>query len=362
MRRHVLIIDRHQFGSLVDPYQYCRHLGKDLDFTYVCWDYGHPTPSVENTRVILVSRSGSKLARLSRFIRRSLTEMAGSKYDLHIVVYFAGCGILGLLSRIVPTVLDIRTGYVAGGRIRTWFRNALIAVESTFFSDVSIITEGLRKQLRLKESKCVVIPLGADPIEVQRKDFSCLKLLYVGTLQHRRIHDTVRGLSLFCQRAGADVLPEYEIVGSGRPSDEEALRAAIAECACGTRIRYYGRVPHSELLPFFQRNNVGVAYIPIVPAFESQPSTKVFEYLLAGMVVLATETTENRRVITTENGVLCRDTPEGFCSALADLHRLRVTYDSAPIRLGTERHTWAHITRDQLLPYWRRLMEGSTRE
>lgn len=352
MKRKVLIIARSQFGSLVDPYQYCRHLRDLVDFTYVCWDYGHPTPDTEGTRVILVSRSGGKVARLARLIRRARAELARSEYDLHVIVYFAGCSLLSLGSRSSPTVLDIRTGYVRGGTIQTFLHNRLLALESLFFRHISIIADGLRKQLGLPEKKCKVIPLGADPVETGDKDFDALRLLYVGTLQHRRIHETVEGFCRFYQGSPDRRRATYEIVGGGSPSDEEALRAAIAAHDGESRVEYRGRVPHASLRPFLARNNVGVAYIPIVPEFDNQPSTKIFEYLLAGMAVVATETSENRRLVEPHNGVLCRDTPRSFQRALEQLHERRVRFDSALIRKDTSAFTWAHITHNQLLPYW----------
>ncbi len=356
MKRKILIIARSQFGSLVDPYQYCRHLRDLVDFTYVCWDYGHETPDPEGTRVILVSRSGGKVARLARLIRRARAELARPEYDLHAVVYFAGCSLLSIGSRSAPTVLDIRTGYVRGGTIQTFFHNKLLAIESLFFGNISIIADGLRKQLGLPETKCKVIPLGADPVETGNKGFDPLRLLYVGTLQHRRIHETVQGFCRFYQGSPDRRHATYEIVGGGSPSDEEALRTAIATYDTDSKVEYIGRVPHAALRPFLVRNNVGVAYIPIVPEFDNQPSTKIFEYLLAGMVVVATETSENRHLVGSSNGVLCQDTPEAFQRALEQLHDRRCQFDSTVIRKDTDRFTWAHITHNQLLPYWESLM------
>lgn len=356
MTHRVLIVGQSQFGSLVDTYQYCRHLQGPIDFTYICWDYGNKPLELEGTRVILVSRSGGKVQRLGRLIRRAREEMLSARYDLCVVVYFEGCSLLRTASRALPTVLDIRTGYVRGGKVQTFLHNRLLLLESMLYRHVSIISDGLRKQLRLREEKCQVIPLGADPVDAGDKEFTALRLLYVGTLQHRRIHETVRGFCMFYKGSPDRTSSTYEIVGTGSPSDVEALRTAIAERDESSRIRFVGRVSHAELRPFLVHNNVGVAYIPITPEFDNQPSTKVFEYLLAGMAVIATETSENRRLVNMKNGVLCRDTPEGFCEALAQLSDSRGHYDSSVIRGGTSSFTWRHITHNQLLPYWESLM------
>jgi len=275
-----------------------------------------------------------------------------SQYVLHVVVYFPGCSVLGIMSRHIPTVLDIRTGYVRGGRLRTWFHNTLLALESMFFGKISIISDGLRAQLRLPEAKCQVIPLGADLIDAGRKDFEGLRPLYIGTLQHRRIHESVHGFCLFYRGLQARAQATYEIVGPGSESDVEALQSEIERSDAESRVKYHGRVAHAELKPFLQRSNMGVAYIPLVPEFDNQPPTKIFEYLLAGMAVVATETAANRRLVCGDNGVLCRDTPESFRLALEQLYARRAGYDSAVIRKDTDRFTWAHITHKQLLPYW----------
>jgi len=44
-----------------------------------------------------------------------------------------------------------------------------------------------------------------------------------------------------------------------------------------------------------------------VPYYDCQPATKTFEYILSGMVCIATSTYENKKLINNINGVLCND-------------------------------------------------------
>ena len=90
---------------------------------------------------------------------------------------------------------------------------------------------------------------------------------------------------------------------------------------------------------------------PLRVTFQSQPSTKGFEYLSAGMPVLATDTVENRKVIGPENGVLFQDTADRFHTVLKTFYGQRGTYDSGRIWANSVYHSWEHIINADLECY-----------
>jgi hypothetical protein len=75
--------------------------------------------------------------------------------------------------------------------------------------------------------------------------------------------------------------------------------------------------------------------------------------------VIATRTFENERVISPANGVLCDDTPEGFCRALGLLHERWGAYDPAAIQRASEEYSWRAIVQSDLLPILERLCTGA---
>ena len=107
----------------------------------------------------------------------------------------------------------------------------------------------------------------------------------------------------------------------------------------------------NKLGPFYERCNVGVAYIPKTEFFDIQPSTKIFEYLFAGMPVIATATLENKRVIMNDNGILIEDNPESFYEGLKRLYNKRHFFDSKIIKKTCGQYSWNRIVKKNLRPY-----------
>lgn len=357
MRKRILIISQAQFGAVIAPYQYSRYLKDRFDITYLCWDYESPRLDEEGVGVRYVSRQGGKIRRLVRLIRESIREIRRGNYDLVFVVYFQGCFFLPLAAKREPMVLDIRTGYVRSRGLKRWLNNRLIWFESLFFKYITILSESLREDLGIAARKCCLVPLGATHADFPPKTFDEAHLLYVGTLRHRNMEKTVEGFSRFYREQNGCLPASYVIVGAGHPEEEQRLRDAIERSSCPQKINYVGWVDHKDLGKYFAEANIGVAFIPLEDHFQFQPATKVFEYLLAGMPVIATSTYENARTINDTNGVLISDTPADFCRGLHRVLQERQRFDSAAISSSSTKYTWAYIIEHQLLPYLTSLME-----
>jgi len=360
VNERVLILSQVQFGSVIAPYQYSRYLKDRFAITYLCWDYGSSRVDEPGVTVIYVSRRGGKIQRLARFIRECIREIRQGNYDLVFVVYFQGCFLLPLFTGRNRKVLDIRTGYVRSRGIKRWLSNRLIYFESLFYRSVTILSESLREDLGIAAGKSCLVPLGATHAEFPPKTFEEINLLYVGTLQHRSIEKTVEGFSSFYDAHHGELKMSYVIVGAGRPDDERRLRDAIQRSSCSQCIRYAGWVDHKDLGTYFAEANVGVAFIPLEDHFQVQPATKVFEYLLAGMPVIATNTLENARTINRTNGVLTSDTPGDFCRGLDEMLHSRHLYDSGAISRASTRYSWSYIIANQLYPYLMTLLKEPT--
>lgn len=358
MKKRILILSQAQYGSVIAPYQYTRYLKDRFDFTYLCWDYGSKRVEEPDVSVVYVSRGGRKATRLLRFIHEALREITKGRYDLVFVVYFQGAFLLPLLARRERMVLDIRTGYIRASGFQRWLNNALITFETFFFKHVTILADSLREDLHIPARKCCLVPLGAEHAEFPPKSFEDLRLLYVGTLERRFIEKTVVGFSRFCEEMRGCRNMSYVIVGGGRPVDKQRLQEAIEQSPCANSVHYVGWVDHKDLGKYFHEANIGVAFVPLEDRYQAQPATKVFEYLLAGMPVIATKTRENVKSINDTNGVLVSDTPEDFCHGLHALVEASHRYDSVSISRASRVYSWRHIINGQLYPYLVALMEG----
>lgn len=208
---------------------------------------------------------------------------------------------------------------------------------------ITVISESLAKLLKLKKS--TILPLGADMISETIKNFSLMKLIYVGTITNRNIHDTIKGFKQF--QLENDVQLSYDIFGCGIESDEKKIIEAIGS---SKNIYFHGYKHHSEIQKYFDECTIGVSYVPITSYFDVQPPTKTYEYILSGLICIATKTFENSKLITPQNGVLCEDNSESFLKALEVIWANKKMYDSEVIRASLKDHTWKNIVETKLKP------------
>ncbi|MGA9119732.1 MAG: glycosyltransferase [Bacteroidota bacterium] len=348
--KRLLIVNQHQFGYLTDSYAWCKYLRNDWAITYLGWDHGGKRVEVEGVQVEYVSRRGSKPLRLFRYIRAAIARLRREHFDAVIVVYFRGASLLLPWVNRSTTIVDIRTGSDQPGTLQRTFENLLLRVECLLYKERTIVSESLQKTLSLGRAEFTVLPLGGEKMMLPPKKFESIRLFYVGTLEYRSIHETVLGLDQWWTTRKPSVTVSYDIVGSGREEEEAALTKAIQESPLRSSIRFHGRKPNPEIIPFLERCNVGVAYVPKTWYYDCQPSTKVFEYLLAGMPVIATSTSENALVITRANGVLTEDTIDGFAHGVDEISRRLQEYDSRQIAASSQQYAWQEIVTNILAP------------
>jgi glycosyltransferase involved in cell wall biosynthesis len=349
----LLISRTTQFGYHTDTYWYCKYFGRDWDVTHVCWDYGLKRIEEEDVRVLYVSRKGRKVKRLLRYLFTVLNEIKTHTYDVVFLGYFQGCSLLRCIQHRQLMVLDIRTGYVGkrGSSTQRKANNLLIHIESRFFKYITIISDNLRRDLRLNPDKCHILPCGAERQDFGEKKFDAMRLLYVGAFNHRDIPATVDGFGRFFRDMKGKISMSYDIVGFGCSEEERAIVDAILRSGCEELIRFHGRIPRTELGPLLKKNNIGVAFIPMEDHYQSQPASKLFEYLLAGMPVLATRTKENTRIVNNVNGVLINDDSTAFYEGLMRFYGNLAGYDSRRIAEESKVYSWDEIIGGNLRHY-----------
>jgi len=353
MRKKILIINKSQFGYLTDYYKYCEYLRDEFDVTYLCFDVGNKKLQMENVNIKYVSNKGIKLIRGIRFVINAFSQ-ALTFNGIIFINYFENCQLLKILLPWKKMILDIRSLSInPNNKIRA-IQNKKIKKATKYFNFTTIISEGLRKQINLDIKKSEILPLGADAISTTKKNFgNSIHLLYVGTLNGRNINQTIEGLSIFMKRNPEITNISYHIVGDGKELPE--LKKIVSEIGLNNVITLYGRIPHFELQPFFDKCNIGGSYIPMTEYYAFQPPTKTFEYILSGMVCIATDTNENRLLISKENGVLCEDNPESFANALDYVYYNRQNYNSETIRNSLKDYTWENIVNKYLIPILNKL-------
>ena len=351
-KKTLLIVNGAQFGHSSGHYFYCKYLSEDFIIRYICYDRELNRINLEGVGVHYVSFRGSKSARIFRFLKECIRECSRIKPHLLLVTYFNLCFILALFCKSRKKILDIRTGSLNENKILRRIGNIFVFIQSLCFNRIIILSDSLRKKLFISDKKSNIVPLGSEIFFGGDHNFDTLKLLYVGALDDRKISETLKGLQLFLQINERNTVGlSYCIVGFGSKSETLKIENCISDYNLSDFVKFEGRKTPEELVPYFDISNIGVAYIPQTPWYDCQPTTKLFEYMLAGMPVIATNTYENRLIVKTTNGVLINDTPEDFCNGLLKMCEVRNLYNSKEIRETVKAYTWENIVNINLKPF-----------
>lgn len=321
----LLILCQSQFGYHLDTWYYAYYLSNSNKVTYVGWDYDKPVKKIDGVNSIVVPRSSNAITRVVHYLQSCIKTINEKNPDVIFVKYFRLCFLLRVLFPSKQFVFDIRTGDVSFSKFKRVINDSFMKLESFFFKNITIISEGLKIKLNYPKN-AEVLPLGAEPLcepkaETRLEKDENMELLYVGTLSNRNIEDTILGVSKFCKRHGYKGI-KYTIVGDGWANELNELKEYVKELSLDGIVDMKGYVHHDNLSMYYDRAHIGVSYVPQTDFFEHQPPTKTYEYLLSGLPVVATQTLENRKLVNCNNGVLIRDNAESFCQGIEDIRHL----------------------------------------
>lgn len=358
MRKKLLISITSQFGYHTDTYMYCKYLDPTkYEVHYVGFEIGLARRMLDHVQVHYIQVHPNKIKRYWIYLNYINKLIRKEKFDILFLVDCQASLLIRLCNLFQKTILDIRTGDVNLKKGKLSFFNIKIWFSALSYKHVSIISNNLRKRLMLPSKKCHLLPLGAEPLDLPEKSFDYLTLFYIGTLQNRNIQQTVEGLSIFLSRNTLDFPIQYHIVGFGKP-EEKILLDCINSNHLDNIVWFHGRKNHDEVFDLFQKSNVGIVYIPITKGYTCQPTTKLFEHLLAGMPVIATKTIENELEVKQTDGVLIQDTPEAFAQGLEEFVLYKNTYNSGMLKQKFKMHSWENIVKQNLEPYLNKIWKN----
>lgn len=330
----------------MDTFKYCEHL-KDFKITFISLDQGAKRMYLSNVNQIFIFNTGNKILNGLIFALTSLLYLSFQSGP-SFIVYFEKCHILKKILFWKKMHLDIRTLSVHPNELIRVKQNADIQKAVDVYDTISVISNGVSSKLNIKTNKkCYLLPLGADIISTINKDFSELKLLYVGTLYNRNIYITLLGLYQFVKKNPL-VNIKYDIVGDG--PEKNILTEFIKEKSLEDIVTLHGWVTYTELKPFFDNSNIGISFVPKTDYYDFQPPTKTYEYILSGLFCIATSTHSNQAVINKANGYLIEDNSEDFCKALLFINQNKDTFNSITIRNSQINSRWECIVDEYLLP------------
>lgn len=343
-RLKILIFDKEQWGYTVSLYQCCKYFKDDFNIIYYCMDLNRPKLKNDGIKVVYISNSGNLILKNIKYIMSSVFSIYKNKPDICLVKYFPGCFLLRLFSFKYKSILIIRTGSIKKNKFLRFLYNRLIKFDSLFFKHIAIISESLAQNLKIYNY--YLFPTGAEIISTTNKSFDKLYLLYVGTFLNRNIDKTILGFAKFYEKFSKVIPMKYTLIGSGPPKSIKKMKKIVRNLGLDNVVRILNYVPYYKLKDFFDSHTIGVCFVPITPYFNVQPSNKIFDYLLSGMPVIATNTLENAKIINETNGVLINDTIEDFYKGLIKVYKKLPFYNSENIRSTVMRYKWDLICKE----------------
>lgn len=164
-------------------------------------------------------------------------------------------------------------------------------------------------------SKNLQVEIGKPDYGYKKRLFENLNFIYIGTLNGRDIWKTIGPIDKFIS-SHPEVEINYHIVGGGNFEEVEILNSNILSSKNRSNIIYHGRLSNNDMKKILKECNIGIAYLPINEYYNNVPTTKLYEYALSGMPVIATKTNITVQSFNERIGVLCNDNAEDFYRAL----------------------------------------------
>lgn len=356
--KKILFISKGQYGYNTDLQKYIEYLTDEYQVTLINVNKDLPKINNNNAEIIYFQKSKAKFLTRLRLIVKSVFYIYSTKPDYIFIKYFLGCSFLRLSCLRKKIIVDIRTATIGDNMRKRRFRDMFLSFETNIFKHISIISEGLIEKLRLNKKKTYVLPLGADRIveEPNQSERRRMDVLYIGILDYRNIHETIEGFREFYIQHKSEIPCRYTIIGFADNKEyEEAITSTIEKYGLNDVVSFVGRKKYEELGPFLESHNIGVSYVPITEYFQHQPPTKTYEYIQNGLVCIATNTFENRKVINESNGILIKEGAMEFYKGLEHIYQNLDKYDSRKISESAAKYSWKNIVDNILKPYINRL-------
>ncbi len=335
-------------------------LSKYMEVMWICgWmqkdqykfsDYVRPNHDIN---VVCKSLTGNRLMKnihLLEFSLNVLRYLRKVNPDIVLVHSYQLAFVLPIFAPGNRYLFMTFTTSVNRSSLKRWFWDRWGRMNRLPYRDFLIATPEMAGLFHIPEWKsCYLTRWGMKPISKVNKEFDSIRLLYIGVLNNRNIHQTIYGLKLFIER-NPGVSVTYSIIGSGDGEHVRLLADAISACKLETIVKYHGYLSDEEIKPYFDACNVGVSYVPITPYYTDVIVTKTIEYLLSGLVTIATETNKNKEMINGLNGVLVKDNPESFMQGLEDVYLNLSKYDSSTIMTSAQEWDIEFLIRDRIAP------------
>ena len=182
----------------------------------------------------------------------------------------------------------------------------------------------------------------ADPAG-SRDPAAPIRLVYVGSVQKDRGRDVMLEAMALANRDGR--IAQLTIVGADA-GQLQYCQQAVQRLGIGNAVTIYGRVPGDRIPGFLGEADAGLCLWEDLPWYRFNPPTKLFEYLVAGLPVLASDIrTHTQYVRDGENGLIFEYGSAGLAAAIRRIWALREDLPRMKLRAveASSSYRWSNI-------------------
>jgi glycosyltransferase involved in cell wall biosynthesis len=352
----ILLVTTNQFGYLVDYHRYYTYLKKKgHDVKYLCQASSREKIEGDNPDIIYIPRVKNKVNKHYTFMKAIVEVEKQNNFDRIMIHVFPLVSLLSLFIDKNKIFLDIRTLSVHRKQYKRSFFDFMIRMASRVYKNTSSITDVAAKQLRLRNYK--LLPLGGAYFGHQQNgtpenemydhifEDGYFIMIYVGTLFKRRIIECVQGFHAY-MKSNPGTKARFVIIGTSPKNELNEINDYIKQHNLEDIIYTLGYIPQTRLSYFFNHSHCGIAYTPLTMPYPLQPTTKIYEYLVNGIPVIATATLDNIQMVETSKvpcGVIIKDNAQEVESAVAKIIENRHLYNRSEIAREFNRFEWDNL-------------------
>jgi len=367
-KKRILIVGLNQL-----PHSYlsnmCKYLSDCFDVTIISPDEGIDTIENDLFSIVLLKASVNKykhilakklytLVRLFRIIDKFRKYAKMRDFDLvYIWDQTWAFAIKLIMGRKYKFVMQMFAQGVSANRVKNYMHDKQVKFNTFFFNHIFMGTERNMMYFRIPSHKVHITGVGVEKRCKANKSFNTMDLVYLGILTNRDVHKTISGFTRFFEEHKNDIQMSYHIIGTGSSEYVALLRQEMADIPKDVPIHYHGRLNDLEVMSVFEKCNIGVAFNKVTSYYKHNTSTKLHEYLLSGMPVIATGNDINKRIINDLNGVIIESSPEGFYHGLEIMYKHLDRYDSSQIALSDHRYSLDYVAYNKIIPAFNQILD-----
>lgn len=228
------------------------------------------------------------------------------------------------------------------------YLDAVVAATDTIAERFSPLT----KTVSVRNYPILGLAAAIKTAESRRSEAQCYTAIYAGALTEiRGVKEMVEAAGLLGQRYEGKF--RLKLLGRFR---SEALEQAIMSLPGAAYVDYLGQVPYDEVYHHLTAADVGLVLLHPVPGYVEAMPNKLFEYMLAGLPVIASDFPMWQRIVDKEGCGLTANPldPVAVSDAVAHLLEqplLRQEMGERGRRAATEKYTWESEAKHLLALY-----------